>query len=101
LSRKEIDYIVKHVKSSVEKLRELSPFFEEENNRISKDMTFAELIEEDPEALGKLSGMGLGCGGCMMAQMETIEEGAMAHGLDPKMVLEELQTKKGEKSNGK
>ena len=51
--------------------------------------------------MGKLSGMGLGCGGCMMAQMETIEEGAMAHGLDPKMVLEELQTKKGEKSNGK
>lgn len=58
--------------------------------RITKDMTFAELMEASPEAAEKLAEMGLFCGGCPMAQLETIEQGAIAHGLNPNKVVKEL-----------
>jgi len=58
--------------------------------KISKDMTFAELIALDSEAAGKLAERGLFCGGCPMAQFETIENGAAAHGVDVDKLLEEL-----------
>ena len=57
---------------------------------ISKDMTFMELIEADKEAAGKLADRGLFCGGCPMAQFETIEQGAMAHGVDVDKLIKEL-----------
>ena len=105
LSREEINYVFETVKSCVEKLRSLSPFvegdFEEnESSKRDKNMTIAELIEDDPDAREKLLEMGLGCAGCAMAQIETIEQGAMAHGMDPKMVLEGLQNKKEKRPDG-
>ena len=57
---------------------------------ISKDMTFAELIEMDKDAAGKLADRGLFCGGCPMAQFETIENGAAAHGVDVDELIKEL-----------
>jgi hybrid cluster-associated redox disulfide protein len=36
--------------------------------------------------------MGMGCGGCQFAMMETIEQGAIVHGLDVKKVLKELNS---------
>jgi len=59
-------------------------------DKITKDMTFAELIELDSEAAGKLAERGLFCGGCPMAQFETIENGARAHGVDVDELLKEL-----------
>ena len=59
-------------------------------NKISKDLTFYELIQEHPSAAEWLMEWGLMCGGCPMAQLETIEQGAMAHGLDPKKLIKEL-----------
>ena len=58
--------------------------------KITKDMTFAELIELDSEAAGKLAERGLFCGGCPMAQFETIEDGAKAHGEDVNELIKEL-----------
>lgn len=58
--------------------------------KITKDMTFVELMEVDSEAGVKLAEHGLFCGGCPMAQFETIENGAMAHGVDVDKLLEEL-----------
>ena len=58
--------------------------------KISKDMTFGELMEQNPEMREKLMMMGLGCGGCPMAQMETIEGGAYVHGMDPEKLVKEL-----------
>jgi len=57
---------------------------------ITKDMTFAELIVEDKQAAEKLAERGLFCGGCPMAQFETIENGAKAHGVDVDKLLKEL-----------
>ena len=58
--------------------------------KITKDMTFAELIAHDKEAAGKLADKGLFCGGCPMAQFETIEQGAAAHGVDADKLVKEL-----------
>ncbi len=58
--------------------------------KISKEMTFAELIELDRGAAEKLASRGLFCGGCPMAQFETIEDGARAHGVDVDELLKEL-----------
>jgi hydroxylamine reductase len=58
--------------------------------KITKDMTFMELMELDSEAGAKLAERGLFCGGCPMAQFETIENGAAAHGVDVEELLREL-----------
>lgn len=58
--------------------------------KITKTVTFAELIQKDPKAAQKLAEQGLFCGGCPMAQLETLEQGALAHGLDPDKLVEEL-----------
>jgi len=57
---------------------------------IDKEMTIMELLTEDPNLELKLKEIGLGCGGCPMSQLETIEMGALGHGLDPNKVVEEL-----------
>ncbi len=58
--------------------------------KITKDMTFAELIMQDKGAAEKLADKGLFCGGCPMAQFEALEDGARAHGIDVDMILKEL-----------
>lgn len=58
--------------------------------RITKNMTFAELIQTSPEAAQKLANQGMFCGGCPMAQLETLEQGAEAHGIDIDDLIEEL-----------
>ena len=58
--------------------------------KITKDMTFAELMVENKDAGKKLAEQGLFCGGCPMAQFETIENGAKAHGVDVDELLKEL-----------
>lgn len=61
--------------------------------KIDKDMTMAEIVTEDPAAADKLMEMGLFCGGCPMAQFETIENGAMVHGIDIDEIIEELNSR--------
>lgn len=62
--------------------------------KIKKDMTFYELIESNPDAARKLAERGMFCGGCPMAMMETVEQGAMAHGVDVDDLMNELNKKK-------
>ena len=57
---------------------------------ITKDMNFAEIMELDSDAGRKLGEMGLFCGGCPMAQFESLEDGARAHGIDVDVILKEL-----------
>jgi hybrid cluster-associated redox disulfide protein len=65
--------------------------------KITKKMTFGELLEYSPKASKKLAELGLFCGGCPMAQMETIEQGANAHGLDPEKLVNMLNKQAGKK----
>lgn len=61
---------------------------------IKKDMTFAEIIQENPDVARKLAERGMFCGGCPMAMFETIENGARAHGVEINKLLNELNAKK-------
>ena len=58
--------------------------------KVTKDMTFHQVMRLDPEVLKVLASFQLGCVGCMGAQHETLEKGAMAHGLDVEELLEAL-----------
>ncbi len=60
------------------------------DNKITKDMNIAELVEKYPEARGVFMDLGLGCVGCVASSFETLEEGLKAHGLNIDEVLEKL-----------
>jgi len=55
---------------------------------ITKDMKFHDVMRKSPEVARVLASFNLGCVGCMGAQHESLEQGAIAHGLD----VEELLT---------
>jgi hybrid cluster-associated redox disulfide protein len=57
---------------------------------ITKDMTFHEVMQKSPEVVKVLGSFNLGCVGCMGAMNETLEQGAMAHGLDVEDLLKAL-----------
>ena len=59
---------------------------EEKDNKIHKDMTFGELLQQYPKAGPILGSFGLHCIGCHLGTGETIEQGVMAHGMDKTML---------------
>ncbi|MBN1321851.1 MAG: DUF1858 domain-containing protein [Thermoleophilia bacterium] len=56
----------------------------------TKDMSLMEALQADPRARDVFAAHGMGCIGCMGVSMETIEDGAKMHGLDPEQVLADL-----------
>ncbi|MBS3075304.1 DUF1858 domain-containing protein [Candidatus Pacearchaeota archaeon] len=62
-------------------------------NKITKEMSFSEIIEKNPEAIGILMEKGMHCIGCGMATMETLEQGALMHGMNPDELVEEINKK--------
>ena len=58
--------------------------------KINKKMSFSEVVRTNPDSIGILFKHGMHCIGCGMAAMETLEEGAFAHGLDPDLLVEEI-----------
>jgi hybrid cluster-associated redox disulfide protein len=61
-------------------------------DKISKEMTFFELMRTYPESVKVLQKHNLGCIGCMGAQNESLEQGARAHGLDVETLLADLNS---------
>ena len=59
--------------------------------KIAKDMTFMELLKENPKAAELLAEKGMFCGGCPMAMMETLEQGALAHGFNADEIVKEIE----------
>jgi hybrid cluster-associated redox disulfide protein len=57
---------------------------------ITKDMTFAQVMQMSPETVKVLRKFNLGCVGCMGAQNENLEQGCAAHGLDVNELVKEL-----------
>ena len=58
--------------------------------KINKKMNFNEIMQNFPEATEVLLDKGMHCIGCPMAMQETLEEGALAHGLDVEVLVKEL-----------
>lgn len=64
---------------------------------ITKNMTFSEAMQKDPEVAWTLMQNGMHCVGCGMGMYETIEQGAMIHGLDADKLIKELNSKLNKK----
>lgn len=53
-------------------------------------MSFSEIMDKSPDATRILFEKGMHCCGCPMSANESLEQGAVAHGLDADEIVEEL-----------
>ena len=58
--------------------------------KITKDMNIIEVVQRYPDTAMVFMYAGMGCFGCHAAQFESIEEGALAHGIDADKLVEAL-----------
>jgi len=58
--------------------------------QVNKNMSIAEVVMKWPETAGTFMENGLHCYGCAAARFETIEQGALAHGIDPDKLIEAI-----------
>lgn len=58
--------------------------------KISKDMTFNEVLRAYPDTIKVLRKYNMQCFGCLGAEAESIEYGAVAHGVDLDTLLKDL-----------
>jgi len=58
--------------------------------KITKHMLIGEIAQQYPETFDIFVKFGLHCVGCHVAAFETIEQGAMAHGIDVDKLVDEL-----------
>jgi hybrid cluster-associated redox disulfide protein len=58
----------------------------------TKDMSILEALQADPRARQVFEEHGMGCIGCLGATMESIENGAKMHGLDPSALVADLNS---------
>ena len=57
---------------------------------ITKDMTIGEMLRTNPGVAPVLMEAGMHCLGCPSSQMETIEQAAAVHGVDPDGLVEDI-----------
>lgn len=57
---------------------------------ITKDMALGEIVRKHPEAAEIMGKHGMHCIGCHVSAYETIEQGAVAHGIDAKKLIDDL-----------
>ena len=58
--------------------------------RVTKDAMIGELLQIDSNIAPVLLNIGMHCLGCPSSQMETIEEAALVHGIDPDDLVEDI-----------
>ena len=58
--------------------------------KITKDMGIMSAVNTYPETVDVFSRYGMHCFGCMAARFESIEEGALAHGIDVDSLIKDL-----------
>ena len=57
---------------------------------ITKDMSILEVVQKYPDTAMVFMYAGMGCLGCAAAHFENIEQGCMAHGIDPDALVDAL-----------
>ena len=58
--------------------------------KVTKDMLIGQLLQVDANIAPILMRAGMHCLGCPSSQMETVEEAAMVHGIDPDALVKEI-----------
>lgn len=56
----------------------------------TKEMSIYEALQAHPQARDVFIRHGMGCISCMGATMESIENGAAMHGIDPDAIVDDL-----------
>lgn len=69
--------------------------------KITKNIGFSELLEKHPEAVEVLMNSGMHCIGCPASMFETLEQGAMSHGIDINELVDKINEKLEGKKDGK
>jgi hybrid cluster-associated redox disulfide protein len=64
-------------------------------------MSFGEVLRKYPQTVKTFFSFGMHCFGCAIAENETIEQGALAHGVSPDELVEELNKVVAEKAKEK
>lgn len=59
--------------------------------KVTKDTTIGEALQIDTGIIPILMNIGMHCVGCPSSAGETLEQAAMVHGIDPDMLVEEIQ----------
>lgn len=59
-------------------------------NKVSKDMSIIDIVQQFPQSLEVFAKYGMGCIGCAAARFENLEAGAKVHGFDPDAMVEEI-----------
>ena len=60
--------------------------------QVTKQMLIGELLQLDPNIAGVLMRAGMHCIGCPSSQMESLEEAAMVHGIDPDALVDQINS---------
>lgn len=63
-----------------------------ETAKITKDMTFGEVLKKYPQTVKTFFEYGMHCFGCHLSVAETIEQGALAHGVEVDKLVDDLNT---------
>lgn len=57
---------------------------------ITKEMSIGEIVQTYPQTVRVFLSHGLMCIGCAAARFESLEQGAMAHGIDVDVLVKDL-----------
>jgi len=63
---------------------------EEDTLKITKDMSIGEALQAHPKAIEVFAKYNMGCFSCMGATAESIENGALMHGIDVDSLIADL-----------
>lgn len=59
---------------------------------ITGNMSITDIVEKFPKTIEVFRSYGMHCFGCMAARFENLEQGALAHGVDVKSLLKDLNS---------
>jgi len=59
-------------------------------DKVTKDMSILDIVQNYPQSLEVFAKYGLGCIGCAAARFENLEAGAKVHGFDPDEMVKEI-----------
>jgi len=65
-------------------------------NLVTKEMGIIDIVQQFPQSLEVFAKYGLGCIGCAAARFENLEAGAKVHGVDPDVMVAEINALIGE-----
>lgn len=57
---------------------------------ITKEMSISEIVQNHPQTVRVFLSHGLMCIGCAAARFESLQQGALAHGIDVEALLKDL-----------